>query len=304
MKIVIAGGTGFIGRMLVDTLVASNHSVVLLSRNPGAVRRLSPSRAAIHQWDGSSLGPWQEQMEDAGAVINLAGEPIAGGRWSRERKGRILRSRVNSTKILVEAIRQSRNKPKVLINGSAVGFYGAPGDEIVAEEYPPGRGFLPETCRRWEDEASRAEDLGLRVVRLRTGLVLGDDGGALQKMLIPFRFFVGGPIGSGRQWFPWVHRDDVVEIVQYAFGNPALSGPLNVVAPECVTMDEFCTVLGKAMGRPSRVRVPAFFVKALFGEMSQVLLTGQRVVPAKLIKAGNAFRFPSLKGALEDIAGR
>ena len=243
-------------------------------------------------------------MEDAGAVINLTGEPIAARRWSLEQKEKILQSRVNSTKALIEAIRESRNKPEVLINGSAVGFYGVLGDEMVTEEHPPGRGFLSETCRRWEEEASHAEELGLRVVRFRTGLVLGDDGGALQKMLIPFRFFVGGPIGSGRQWFPWVHRDDVVAIVKYALENPVLSGPLNVVAPECVTMDHFCAVLGKAMGRPSWARVPAFFLKALFGEMSQVLLTGQRVVPAKLIEAGYTFRFPSLMGALQDVTGR
>jgi uncharacterized protein (TIGR01777 family) len=210
-------------------------------------------------------------------------------------------SRINTTRALVESIRNTDNKPKVLISASAIGYYGPHKDEIVTEDSPPAADFLAKVCVVWEQEALKAKELGVRVVLIRIGGVLEIDGGALPQMVIPFRFFVGGPIGNGKQWFSWIHRDDVTGIIRYALENDSISGPLNATAPHPVTNREFSTALGKILHRPSCLAVPGFMVRLTLGELGGVLLTGQRVLPERALKAGYTFRYPELKGALQAI---
>lgn len=301
MKIIVSGGTGFLGRPLVKRLLEANHSVVLLTRNPSSARDLKHESIQVEQWDGKSVGTWAQQMDGADAVINLAGESIGGKRWSERQKGCILNSRLDATKTLVSAIAQAKKKPSVFISASAVGYYGNVESGDVTESHPRGNDFLSDVCEKWEQESGKAVPLGVRVVNTRTGVVLEKGGGALKKMLFPFKLFAGGPLGSGEQWFPWVHRDDLIEIILSILQNPALSGPVNVSAPESVTMKEFCTALGKAIHRPSWAPVPAFVLRAALGEMSLIVLTGQRVVPKKLQEAGYTFRYPKLETALQTI---
>lgn len=302
MKIVVAGGTGFLGKALLKKLVEANHSVVLLSRNANAARGNVPSSVQIELWDAKSVGNWAKWVDGADAVINLTGESIGGKRWSVKQKEIILSSRIDSTRTVVEAIRQAKLKPKVLINQSAVGYYGNVEVGNVTEDHPKGVDFLAHVASCWEEEARKAESLGVRVVTPRTGIVLDKNGGALQKLLLPYNLFIGGPLGSGRQWFPWIHLEDEIGAFLFALENPKLSGPVNLAAPQSVTMKEFCTALGKAMHRPSWAPVPGFVLKILLGEMAgPLLLGGQKVVPKKLSEAGYKFRFPKLEEALQDI---
>ncbi len=300
MKIVAAGVTGFIGTTLLRRLEEQKHDVILLTRSPDKQKEIG-SFTRVVGWDGNTAGEWQKHVDGASVVINLTGEPIAGRRWSVDQKKRILDSRVNSTRAIVEAIRRASKKPDVLVNASAVGFYGAVEEGDVTESKGAGEGFLAATCERWEEEARTAESLGVRVVLLRTGVVIGDGGGALAKMVPPFKFFVGGPIGSGAQWFPWIHRDDVIGAILFAITNSNLHGPVNLAAPESVTMRQFCSALGSVLHRPSWAPVPAFALKLLLGEMSGMLLTGQKVIPQQLLKHGYRFVFPKLRPALQDI---
>ncbi len=301
MKIVLTGGSGFIGKRLIEKLVSAQHNIVLLSRNPSSVNMSIWYTVAVKQWDGKNPGDWAADVDGADAVMNFAGEPIAAKRWTTAQKEKIINSRVDATRAIVDAIKQAKRKPSVLINASAVGYYGSVENDEVTEAYKRGDGFLPIVCDKWETEARTAGNLGVRVVLLRMGVVVGEGGGALEKMALPFRMFVGGPVGSGKQWFPWVHRDDVVNIVLFALENSRLSGPVNVAAPESVTMRQFCDALGKAMHRPSWAPVPSFVLRLALGEMAEMLLTGQRVVPSKLRLNGYSFRFPKLDGALADI---
>jgi hypothetical protein len=233
-------------------------------------------------------------------VVNLAGEPIAGKRWTRAQKTRLRSSRIDTTRTIVQAIADAQRKPRLLLNASAVGYYGPRGDEEVSETEPPGNDFLAGLCREWEAEALRAEPHGVAVVRLRTGIVLGKGGGALAKMIPPFKLFVGGPLGSGRQWMPWIHLDDEVGLIEHLLA-PGAGGTVNATAPEPARMKEFCAALGNALGRPSWAPVPGFVLRAAFGEMADVLLTGQRAVPAEAQRRGYRFRFPTLPEALRDI---
>ena len=301
MKIVLTGGSGFIGKRLIQKLATARYDVVLLTRNVADVHMEAWPSVAVKQWDGKSCGSWATEVDGADAIINLAGESIAGKRWSPLQKEKILKSRIDATRAVVDAIRRSKRKPSVLISGSAVGYYGAVEKDPVPETYKRGNGFLPVVCESWESEARKAEALGVRVVMLRSGIVLGGEGGALEKMALPYKFFVGAPLGTGRQWFPWIHRDDAVAIMLYALDNANLAGPVNVAAPEAVTMKQFCDQLGKALHRPSWPAVPGFIIRLALGEMATMLLTGQRIVPAKLLDAGFAFRFSKLDGALGDI---
>lgn len=298
MKIMIAGGTGFIGGDLVAQLRSKGHELFLLSRSE---KKSADSNIHYLPWDGKSSGSWGSQMSAMDAVINLAGEPIAGKRWSAAQKDKILQSRILGTRAIIEAISKSNPKPKLLINASAVGYYGNVPEGDVNETHAKGKGFLADTCEAWENEALRAQAVGLRTVLLRTGIVLERGGGALSKMLPPFQFFAGGPLGSGRQWFPWIHRQDVVRILLFALENEAISGAVNTTAPNPVTMREFCRDLGKVMHRPSWAPVPALALKILLGEMSEMLLGGQKALPEKLLKHQFIFKFPNLEGALADI---
>lgn len=301
MKVVVAGGTGFVGNALVRRLLDEKHHVIVLSRNAGTSMGFPGGDLRIEPWDGRSTGGWTGQLEGADAVVNLSGEGIADKRWSAERKKRLISSRLDSTKALVDAIEKCSKRPKVLVNASAVGYYGVAEDSEVDEASPKGTGFLADLCAEWERQARKAEALGVRVVMLRLGVVIGKGGGALQKFILPFNLFIGGPLGSGRQYFPWVHRDDVVGAILYVLQDDRLAGPVNVSAPDSLTMSQFCRVLGKAMDRPSWAPVPSFMLKMLLGEMSSMVLTGQRAVPRKLREAGYRFCYPDAESALKSL---
>jgi uncharacterized protein len=304
MRIIVAGATGFIGSALLARLREDGHALTLLTRAKSA---RTPVGSTTIVWQPGSAGDWRRPLEEAMAaadgVVNLAGEPIAGGRWTEARKQRLRASRVETTRALVDAIGKNRNSVKFLINASAVGYYGPCGDEIVTEANPPGSDFLARLCRDWEAEALGAETRGVRVVLLRTGIVLGKSGGALAKMLPPFRFFLGGPLGSGRQWMPWIHLEDEIGLIAFLIRSSA-HGAVNATAPEPVTMKEFCTTLANVMRRPCWAPVPAFVLRAALGEMADMLLTGQRAVPAEAQKLGYRFRYRSLRPALENILAK
>jgi uncharacterized protein (TIGR01777 family) len=298
VKIIVAGGTGFIGSALVRELIRKGHELVLLSRT---LRKNEGQGPRYLEWDGKSLGPWAEEIETADALINLSGEPVAAKRWSASRKEVILQSRVLPTRVLVDAMSGAVRKPKVLINASAAGFYGDVPDGDIFETSPKGSGFLAETCGQWEKEALRAEALGVRTVLLRTGIVIGKNGGALSKMVPPFLFFAGGPLGSGRQWVPWIHRQDLVNIIFFALENGAISGPVNAASPCPVTMRDLCGALGEVLQRPSWLPVPSFVLRMMLGEMSGMLLGGQKAVPKALLDHHFVFQFPDVRAALREV---
>jgi uncharacterized protein len=301
VKLIIAGGTGFIGTALIDRLAAKGHALTVLTR---VKKPLTAPGATTLAWQPGTSGDWrralEETMADADGVINLAGESIAAGRWSEARKKELRSSRIESTRALVDAIDRSRGKAKFLINGSAVGYYGPRVDEPITEAEPPGSDFLGRLCVDWEAEARRAEAFAVRVVLLRTGVVLGRGGGALTKMILPFKFFAGGPLGSGAQWLPWIHLADEVGLIDFLIEGNA-GGAVNATAPAPVTMKNFCATLGKVMRRPCWAPVPAFMLRAALGEMADMLLTGQRAVPAAAERLGYRFRFPELPEALRNI---
>jgi len=297
MHIVVAGGSGFLGRALVASLRRHGHTVSVLTRQPRRTGEVmwSPSSDASQEW-------WSV-VRDAGAVINLAGESLAGPRWTARRKAAIRDSRLVATTALVRAIVGSP-RPPVLISGAAVGFYGPLGDEAVSEAAPAGSGFLSDLCRAWEDAALEAARV-TRVVLLRTGMVLSGEGGALPQLALPFRLFVGGPVGSGRQYVSWIHLDDWVAMTEWALLTAAVSGPLNVTAPSPITNAELATALGRALGRPALVTTPGFAVRLALGEMADaVILTGQRVLPAQAQRLGFEFRYATIDAALASIYGR
>lgn len=297
MRLVIAGGTGFIGSALCEKLMEQGHSLVLLSRSPSS--GATPPNQRRITWNPPAGGAWEQTIDGADGVINLAGEPIAAKRWTEAQKEKIRSSRIDTTRALVAAVAKAKQKPKFLINGSAVGYYGPRGDETITEESGPGDDFLARTCVEWEEEAKRAESYGLRVVRLRTGIVLGKNGGALAKMVPPFKFFVGGPLGTGKQWLSWIHIEDEIGLILFVMNHSTASGPFNATAPNPVTMREFCKTLGQALHRPSWAPVPGFALRLLLGEMADMLLTGQRVLPAKTQKLGYTFQHPDLRQALQ-----
>ena len=302
MKIVISGGTGFLGRPLAEALNRDGHSLVVLTRgqpSPGTtIRRVT------WQPDGSA-GAWASEVDGSDAVINLAGESIASRRWSEVQKNRILDSRVRATRSLCEAIHHAAAPPPVLLSGSAVGFYGSLDDQVVTEDTAAGDDFLASVCLQWEAEAMRAASPRTRVVCIRTGLPLERDGGALPAMLPPFWFGAGGPVGSGRQYWPWIHRQDWIDLVRFALVNTAVVGPMNATGPQPVTNREFATALGRAMHRPSFMPAPGLALKLMLGEMAQgLLLSGQRAVPTKAQKLGFKFKYGNLDAALAALFPR
>jgi len=273
------------------------HVLTLLTRV--APRDASTATKRWLQWAPGTPGHWETGVDGADGVINLAGEPIAAKRWTERQKQKILTSRIETTNSLVEAIRKAKQKPGFLINASAVGYYGPRGDETVTEEAAAGQDFLSSVCREWEEEAKKAESLGLRVIRVRTGIVLGRGGGALAKMVPPFKFFVGGPLGSGTQWMSWIHLEDEVGLMLYLIEHSQATGPFNATAPNPVRMKEFCQILGQVMGRPSWAPVPAFILRLALGELAEMLLTGQRVIPAAAQRLGYKFHYTDLYEALK-----
>ena len=300
MKVVIAGGTGFLGRSLSQSLAAEGHDVVVLTRG-SADRTLN----AVRWTPTGEGGPWGSAIEGAGAVVNLAGESIASKRWTEAQKRNILDSRVQATRSLVSAIRTAANPPPVFVSGSAVGYYGPLGDGIATEDAPPGSDFLARVCVTWEEEARRAATARTRVTCIRTGLVLAKDGGALPPMLPPFRFGAGGPVGSGRQYWPWIHRQDWVDLVRWTIRTADAGGAINATAPNPVTNAEFARALGRAMHRPAFMPAPAFALRLLLGEMADSLvLSGQRAVPGRAERGGFTFTYRTVDDALAAIFDR
>ena len=301
MKIVMTGGTGFIGRSLCASLCQEGHLVTLITRRREDAQRLCGSTVTAVEWNSRETGAWEYCLEDADAVINLAGEPIADGRWTEARKRLLTESRVLTTRLLVHALSRCSSKPRTLVSASGIGYYGASDDRVLDESAGRGQGFLADLCLAWEEEALRAEEFGVRVVILRTGMVLEQDGGALPKMLLPFQFFAGGPIMPGTQWISWIHRRDHIGLTQWALATPSVTGPVNVVAPEAVTMSRFCEGLGRILHRPSWLPVPGFTLSLALGELGTLMTTGQRVIPAKALSGGYVFRYPTLEPALQAI---
>lgn len=304
MRVVVTGGTGFIGRALCVALSDRGHEVTVLTRNPEAASRQLRGIATAIEWSGRDTGIWERCLEGADAVINLAGAPIAEARWTESRKRLLTDSRVISTRLLVEAMSRRASKPATLVSASGIGYYGASDDRVLDERAGPGSGFLADLCVDWEAEALRAAAFGARVVLLRTGMVLEEDGGALPKMLLPFKLFAGGPILPGSQWVSWIHRQDHIGLIQWALATSGVSGPLNAVAPTPVTMKEFCHTLGRVLRRPSWLPVPAFALELALGELGSLMTTGQRVHPAKALAGGYVFRYAALEEALRAVLER
>jgi hypothetical protein len=296
VNIAISGASGFIGRRLLKRLGASGHSLRVLSRHAGMNM---PSGVKVYAWDPAKSEPPEESLREADAVIHLAGEPVAQ-RWNDAVKARIRTSRVLGTVNLVKAIARLTPKPAVLVCSSAIGYYGSRGDEILTEDSTPGGDFLAETCAGWERAAAGAEALGVRVVSIRTGHVLDPRGGLLKRILLPFSLGIGGRLGDGRQWNSWIHLEDMANLVQFALDQP-VSGPLNGVAPNPVTNAEFTRAVAAALHRPAILPLPKWALRLMFGEMAEVILSSQRVLPEKAQAAGFAFRYPELGPVLHEL---
>ncbi len=299
MKIVVAGGSGFLGEALVRRLLARGDDVAVLSRNPP---RVHAGRGV--QWDGRTPGAWTVEIDRADVVINLAGENIGEGRWTESRKRRLVDSRVDATSAIVAALEKAPARKRTLVNASAVGFYGFDCDEEADESAPKGTGFLADLVDRWESAARPAQSVA-RVVILRFGVVLAHDGGALQKMMLPFRFGAGGRVGGGRQWFSWLDLDDALAAIEWAIDRDDVRGVYNITAPEPVRNRDFARSLGRVMHRPSIMPAPAFALRLLFGDLAdEALLGGQRVVPRRAQAEGFRFRWPAVEPALHHVLNR
>lgn len=299
MRVIITGGTGMIGQALGADLVADGYEVIALSRNPATAE--VPQGVRAERWDARTAEGWSSLAEGAVAIVNLAGAGIADKRWTEARKQVILESRQFAGEAVVAAVEAAGDKPGVVVQASAVDYYGPRGSETITEDNAPGNSFLSQVCIPWEASTKAVETMGVRRTVARLGIVLSDEGGALPRMALPFRFFAGGPVGSGHQWFSWVHLTDTVRALRYLIENPDTSGAYNVTAPNPLPNAKFSRALGRAMNRPSWLPVPGFALRLLFGEMADMLLTGQRVIPQRLQLAGFRFRFEEAEPALRDL---
>ncbi len=300
-KVIITGAAGFIGSHLCPVLLDAGYDITALTRNTLRAEKVLGRGVRCVKWDGKTVAGWQESVENALAIINLAGANIAG-MWTTKYKRLILQSRLDATAAVVQAIQNAGAPPKVLLQGSATGFYGSRGEEILDENAPAGEGFLPEVVAQWEATAKPAEAAGLRVAYLRSGVVLGKGEGALEKMSLPFRFFLGGAPGSGNQWLSWIHIEDEVNSIKFLLENAQARGIYNLVSPEPVKMRDFCRELGRAMNRPSWLPVPEFALRLLMGQMAEeTVLSSQRILPRRLQEAGFRFAYPALRPALQDL---
>jgi len=305
MKIFVTGATGFIGSQLTKSLVSDGHEVTALTRDAAKARSGLDPKVRIVEGYPLDVGPWLDEIGRHDAIVNLCGEAILKDKWTPARKQTLLDSRLKPTRLIVEAMERAKTRPKVLISGSAIGYYGSRGDELLTEDSSPGdRGsFDVSLVTDWEEEAQKAEALGVRVVTIRTGIVLGRRRGALAEMAAPFKFFAGGPIGNGRHYMSWIHIDDHIGITKMALIDETISGGINVTAPAPVINRDFMKAIGKALNRPSWLPVPAFVLKLVFGEGAVLLVEGQRVLPKKAQDAGYKFRFTDVDSAVRDALG-
>lgn len=304
-RVIVTGGTGFIGRLLSQRLIREGFEVVCLTRSVPAAKKRGGSGVKYVEWDGKSAAGWGEYAEGAAAVVNLAGESIGAGRWNDAKRQRIRQSRMDAGRAVVEAVASAKRKPEVVIQASAIGVYGSRGNEILDETSGLGKGFLAEVAKDWEGSTRKIEAFGVRRVIIRTGIVLGATGGALVRLLLPYRFFVGGPMGSGKQWMSWIHIADEIGGILFLMGRRDLNGAFNLTTPHPLQNKVFSRELGKRLKRPSWLPVPGFLLKLFLGKMAEeTILTGQRVLPARLEKFGFKFAFPELTGALTDILGK
>jgi uncharacterized protein (TIGR01777 family) len=307
MRIIITGGTGLIGRAMAENLSRDGHEVFILSRSLQKRTGLPPG-VQLAQWDGQTAAGWGHLADGAGAIVNLAGASVRGDgffppRWTVPRKRLVLESRLNASKAVFDAIQAASTRPDVVIQASSIGYYGPRGDEEITEEAEPGDDFGSRLCVACENSLSDVEDLGVRYAVIRTGLVLSQKGGVLTRLALPFRFYVGGPFGSGQQWMSWIHIADEIWAIRLLLKNRSASGVFNLTAPRPVTNAEFSQTLGNVMGRPSSLSVPERIFRLALGEASALVLEGQRVVPQRLLDLGFAFVFPSLEPALRDLLG-
>ena len=307
MKVAIAGATGFVGSRLVEKLQAAGHQVVVLSRDAARALRVFPASAypnlEVVAYTPAESGDWQKSIAGCDGVVNLAGAPIAEERWTPARQQAIMDSRKLTTAKLVEAIVNANPRPSVFVSGSAIGYYGTSETAEFDETSPAGDDFLAAVCKDWEAAAQPAKNAGTRLAILRLGIVLGM-GGALGKMLPAFKLFAGGPLGTGKQWFSWVHREDLVDLILYALQNSQVQGVLNATAPNPVRMNELCQTLGEVLKRPSWLPVPSFALELLLGDGAKVVLEGQKVLPKQTLASGFQYQYPTLKLALEEILSR
>jgi len=301
-KIVITGASGLIGSKLTSELAAKNYQVTIFTRDPYKAKSCVPTAVNYVQWDYHNPGKWQDHFEDTYAVIHLAGASIAGKRFTESYKNKVRNSRIISTRNIVKGIADTKNKPAIFLCASGINYYGDSNDKILMEESSAGNDFLAKVCSEWEYEASRAEDLGLRRVSIRTSPVLSIKEGMLKTLLPLFKFYLGASLGSGRQWFSWIHIDDIVKTYLYALENNSISGPVNASSPNPVKMDEFAKQFGGVLNRPAIFKVPKSVLKAVIGEAADFITASLRVIPAKLLDTGFVFKFPKLHAALVDLA--
>jgi uncharacterized protein (TIGR01777 family) len=305
MRVVITGGTGLIGRALSANLAADDHEVIVLSRAPEQVTNL-PKGVRAERWDARTAEGWGHLADGAGAIVNLAGASLAGEgffptRWTDERLRIISESRIDTGRAVVEAVEQAEQKPLVVVQSSAVGYYGFR-DEVVAEEAAPGDDWGARfTAETWEPSTASVEQMGVRRVVVRSGVVFSTEDGALPRLLLPFRLFAGGPMGSGKQWYSWIHIQDEARALRFLIETGEAKGAFNLTAPDSITNGQLAKLIGKIMGRPAFIPVPGFAMRTVFGEVADVVLKGQRVVPRRLLDLGFEFRFPTAEAALKDL---
>ncbi len=298
----ITGATGFVGRVLSSRLIQAGYEVTALSRNPEKNSTLLPQNTRLIKWDGHSCDQWIDCISGATALINLAGENIGTGRWTRAKKQRVLQSRLNISKAIISAVEKADPKPKALIQASGIGYYGMRGEELLDEDSSLGTGFLAEVSTQWEQSIRPIEKHGVRLAIIRLAPVLGKNGGMITRLLPPFRFFLGCVPGSGRQWFSWIHLEDVVAIIQLLIENQDTSGIFNLTAPNPLHAKQFYRLLAKLMHRPAVLRIPAFALRLILGEMAdELLMADQRAIPKKLLDKGYAFKYPTAESALTEI---
>ncbi|SHI49047.1 TIGR01777 family oxidoreductase [Desulfosporosinus lacus] len=302
MNVLLFGGTGFVGRNLIEELLMNGYKVSVVTRNHQKTVNQFGNKIQVIEWDNIAPLSSIYKLDQIDFVINLAGESIGSRRWTNSVKAEIRASRIRTTGAIVAAINNGTIQPKVLINASAVGYYGLCEDEEITESAEAGQDFLAQVCREWENEAYKVQNTGTRVATIRIGVVLGNEG-ALKRMALPFRYFIGGPLGNGNQWLSWIHIRDLTSMIRFIIEHQELAGPINAVAPNPVRMGEFSKMLGKVLARPLWLPVPEIFLKIALGQMAEMLLHGQRAVPKKVLSADFEYKFPKLKAALENALG-